>query len=154
MIEVNKTGEVWIFAEQSKGQLQDTPLELLSKGRELADQLGVKLAAVLLGDDVSRLSGKLGQFGADKVYLAQDPLLEHYQANSFSKVIYDLIHKHKPQIMLYGVGHTAISCFTRFATSRATRNIAATSCSSTSMSPSYSARLRFRCAWSSTRHCS
>jgi electron transfer flavoprotein alpha subunit len=102
MIEVNKTGEVWVFAEQSKGQLQDTPLELLSKGRELADQLGVKLAAVLLGDNVSRLSEKLAQFGADKVYLAQDPLLEHYQTNSYSKVIYDLIHKHKPQIMLYG----------------------------------------------------
>ena len=102
MIEVNKTGEVWVFAEQHEGTLQDTPIELLSKGRELADQLGVKLAAVLLGDNVSRLSKKLAQFGADKVYLAQDPLLEHYQANSYSKVIYDLIHKHKPQIMLYG----------------------------------------------------
>ena len=102
MIEVNKTGEVWIFAEQRDGELQDTPLELLSKGRELADQLGVKLGAVLMGDNVSELSGKLGQFGADKVYLAQDPLLEHYQANSYSKVIYDLIHKHQPQIMLYG----------------------------------------------------
>jgi electron transfer flavoprotein alpha subunit len=41
-------------------------------------------------------------FGADKIYLAEHPLLEHYQTNSFAKVIFDLIHKYKPQIVLYG----------------------------------------------------
>jgi len=102
MIEVNTAGEVWIFAEQHAGQLADTPIELLSKGRELADKLGVELAAVLLGDDVEGLTDRLAHLGADKVYLAQHPLLEHYQTNSYAKVIYDLIHKHKPQIVLYG----------------------------------------------------
>ena len=102
MIEVNSAGEVWVFAEQNQGKLADTPIELLSKGRELADQLKVKLAAVLLGQNVSGLSQSLAQYGADKVYLAENPLLEHYQANSYTKVIYDLIHKHKPQIVLYG----------------------------------------------------
>ncbi len=102
MIEVNKSGEVWVFAEQHGGKLEDTPIELLSKGRELADQLGVKLGAVLLGDNVEELAEKLGFYGADKVYLAEHPLLEHYQTNPYTKVIYDLIHKHEPQIMLYG----------------------------------------------------
>ena len=51
-ITINPKGEVWIFAEQEQGVLSEIPLELLSKGRELADQLGVPLAAVLLGDKV------------------------------------------------------------------------------------------------------
>ena len=102
MIEVNRQGEVWVFAEQHGGQLEDTPIELMSKARSLADMLGVQLAAVLLGDGVKDLTTKLVQYGADKVYLAQHPLLRTYQTNSHAKVIYELIHKHKPQIVLYG----------------------------------------------------
>ncbi len=102
MIDVNTAGEVWIFAEQRDGQLADTPLELLSKGRELADALGVKLAAVLMGRKVSALCDKLAHYGADKVYLAEDDLLEHYQTNPYAKVMDELIHQHRPQIVLYG----------------------------------------------------
>ncbi len=102
MIEVNKQGEVWVFAEQHGGKLEETSLELLSKGRELADTLKVPLACVLLGQSVSALCERLGQYGADKVYLAEHPLLEHYQVSSYAKVIDDLIQKHKPQIVLYG----------------------------------------------------
>jgi electron transfer flavoprotein alpha subunit len=102
MIDVNRAGEVWVFAEQYKGTLQDVPLELMSKGRQLADQLGVQLAAVLLGDNVGPLSEKLAQYGADKVYIAEHPLLEHFQTNSYSKIICELIEKYTPQIVLYG----------------------------------------------------
>lgn len=102
MIEVNKQGEVWVFAEQHGGNIEETPLELMSKGRELADTLNVPLAAVLLGDDVSGCCERLAQFGADKVYLAEHPLLGHYQASSYSKILDALIQKHKPQIVLYG----------------------------------------------------
>jgi len=102
MIEVNQQGEVWVFAEQHDGTLHDVPLELLSKGRELADRLKVKLAAVLPGDGVAGLCTKLGQYGADKVYLAEHPLLRQYQTNTYAKVIDELIHKHKPQIVLFG----------------------------------------------------
>ena len=102
MIDVNRKGEVWVFAEQHGGRLEDTPLELMSKARKLADTLGVKLAAALLGDKVKPLAKKLVRYGADKVYLAEHPLLERYQTNSYAKVMYDLIHKHEPQIVLYG----------------------------------------------------
>ena len=102
MIEVNKKGEVWVFAEQHNGQLEDTPIELMSKARHLADILDVKLAAAVLGNNVKDLSAKLIHYGADKIYLVEHPLLEHYQTNSYAKVIFDLIHKHKPQIVLYG----------------------------------------------------
>ncbi|MCP4231170.1 MAG: electron transfer flavoprotein subunit alpha/FixB family protein [bacterium] len=102
MIEVNRKGDVWVFAEQHNGQLEDTPIELMSKARHLADTLGVQLAAAVLGDNVKELAEKMIHYGADKVYLAQDPLLGEYQTNSYAKVIYDLIHKYEPQIVLYG----------------------------------------------------
>jgi electron transfer flavoprotein alpha subunit len=102
MIDVNRKGEVWVFAEQHGGKLEDTPIELMSKARHLADTLGVELAATLLGDNVKALGTKLIHHGADKVYLAEHPLLGTYQTNSYAKVMYDLIHKHEPQIVLYG----------------------------------------------------
>ena len=102
MIEVNRKGEVWVFAEQHNGQLEDTPIELMSKARHLADILGVQLAAAVLGDNVKVVAGKMIHYGADKVYLAEDPLLGTYQTNSYAKVMYDLIHKYEPQIVLYG----------------------------------------------------
>ena len=71
MIGVNRQGEVWVFAEQEAGRLSDVPLELLGKGRELADALSVPLAAVLLGEAVSHLAETLIAHGADKVYLVE-----------------------------------------------------------------------------------
>lgn len=106
MIGVNKKGEVWVFTEQHNGKLEDTPLELLGKARKLADKLDVKLAAVLLGSEVGELAEKLITYGADKVYLAEHHLLAGYQSNTYAKVIYDLIHKYEPQIVLYGATFT------------------------------------------------
>ena len=102
MIEVNRQGEVWVFAEQHGGRLEETPLELMSKARHLADTLKVKLATVLLGEGVQGLSETLIQYGADKVYLVEHPFLGTYQTNSYAKAILGLIEKHKPQIVLYG----------------------------------------------------
>ena len=72
MIEVNRDGEVWVFAEQEDGRLSEVPLELMGKGRELADKLSVPLAAVLLGAEVKEVCGKLIAYGAEKVYLVED----------------------------------------------------------------------------------
>jgi len=102
MIEVNRQGEVWVFAEQESGALSEVPLELLGKGRLLADAVGVPLAAVLAGADVAPLTDTLIHHGADKVYLVEDPRLGHYQAAGYSHVICRLIEQFKPQIVLYG----------------------------------------------------
>jgi len=102
MIEANRQGEVWVFAEQEQGKLSEVPLELLGKGRQLADKLRVPLAAVLLGQDVAGLADRLIHGGADKVYLIEHPKLAHYQAAGYSRVIGHLIEQHKPQIMIYG----------------------------------------------------
>ena len=102
MIEVNRDGEVWVFAEQRDGALSEVPLELMSKGRELADTLSVKLAAVLGGAQVQKLAPELVAHGADKVYVVDDSLLGEYQTPSYAKMLCELIGKHKPQIVLYG----------------------------------------------------
>lgn len=102
MIEVNRQGEVWVFVEQNGGQIEEPSLELMSKARHLADLLGVKLGAVVPGFNVREAAERLFCYGADSVYLAEHPLLTKYQTNSFAKVMYDLIHKYKPQIVLYG----------------------------------------------------
>jgi electron transfer flavoprotein alpha subunit len=106
MIDVNRKGEVWVFAEQHNGHLEDTPIELMSRARRLADTLGVKLAAAVLGNGARDIAAKLIHYGADKIYLAEHPLLGTYQTNSYAQIIYYLIHKYKPQIVLYGATAT------------------------------------------------
>ena len=102
MIEVNKQGEVWVFAEQEEGHISDVPLELLSKGRELADTLNVPLGVMLLGHDVDHLTARLGEHGADKVYKVSHEKLAHYQTTSYTAAICKLIEKYKPQTCLFG----------------------------------------------------
>jgi len=102
MIGVNRNGQVWVFAEQHHGKLEDTGLELMSKAKELAKTLNVQLGVVLAGSNIKTLAQTLVRYGADVVYLADHPLLEHYQTNSYTKVIFDLIHKYEPQICLFG----------------------------------------------------
>ncbi len=102
MIEVNREGEVWVFAEAEQGQLADVSLELLSKARELADELGVPVGAVLPGDGVAELADDLIAHGADKVYLVEHAKLAHYQTKPFSRVMCKQIADHQPQIVLYG----------------------------------------------------
>ncbi len=93
---------VWIFAEQEDGELADVSLELLSRGRELAAKLGVRVSSVLLGRNVAELTPTLIAHGADLVYLAQDPHLEHYATLPYAQVMSSLIGKYQPQIVLLG----------------------------------------------------
>lgn len=93
---------VWVFAEQREGQLQKVALELLGKGRALADTLKVELTAVLIGSCVDRLAGELVCHGADRVIYADSPLLERYTTDGYTKVICELANERKPEIILVG----------------------------------------------------
>ena len=98
-------GEVWVFAEQEDGVLSDVPRELLGKGRELADKLGVKLAAVLLGDGVEGLAAKLFEVGADKVHLIEDAQLKVFRGKAYRHAFVELIKECAPQIVIFGATH-------------------------------------------------
>ncbi|RKX95183.1 MAG: electron transfer flavoprotein subunit alpha [Spirochaetes bacterium] len=95
-------GDVWVYAEQDWGELAEIGIELLSKGRELADKLGVKLCSILLGKDVKKHAKKLIEHGADRVYVSEDPKLELYDTVTYAKTVGDLITKYKPDIVLFG----------------------------------------------------
>jgi len=102
MIEPNRQGEVWVFAEQEDGSLHDVALELCGKARQLADQLGVKASAVLPGSHVAGLAQRLIAQGADNVYVVDDQRLGHYQTGPYARVLCELVRKHRPQIVMYG----------------------------------------------------
>lgn len=93
---------VWVFAEQRDGELQKVALELIGKGRELADKLKVELTAVLLGSDIDDIAKELSAYGADKVLYADSPLLKHYTTDGYTKVISELVQQRKPEVLLIG----------------------------------------------------
>jgi len=95
-------GELWVFAEQDEGQLAEVSLELLSRGRELAQKLRVRLASILLGTEVTHLARELVAHGADRVYLAEDPALEHYLTLPYARVVVELARARRPQVFLLG----------------------------------------------------
>jgi len=103
---------VWIFAEQRDGKIQSITYELLGEGRKLADQLNMKLVAVLLGHNVRERSSELISRGADMVYVIDRPELEYFQDEPYAATLIQLINKHKPSIMLYGattIGRSLVS---------------------------------------------
>ncbi len=93
---------VWVWAEQINGKLRNVALELLGKGRELADKLGEPLCAILLGSNVGELSNILAQNGADIVYVSDQEILTHYTTDAYTDVISALILTEKPNIVLFG----------------------------------------------------
>lgn len=98
----DKIGNVWIFIEQEGGNIANVSLELVSKGKELADRLGVKTEAVFLGDKIEKQSDILFHHGCDKVFLVEDPKLEPFTPLPFTRCIVDLVKEHRPNILLFG----------------------------------------------------
>jgi electron transfer flavoprotein alpha subunit len=93
---------VWVFAEQREGVLEKVSLEILGEGRRIADELGVKLTALLLGQNIEALAKTLAEHGADEVLVADDKNLEHYTTDAYTKVICDLANERKPGILFVG----------------------------------------------------
>ena len=93
---------IWIFAEQKRGEVQEVVYELLGKGRELADKLGEKLACVLIGDNIKKQAELLIEHGTDIVYIIEAPILKEFQDDPYTDVLAQLIQEEKPNIILMG----------------------------------------------------
>ncbi|MDO4961933.1 MAG: electron transfer flavoprotein subunit alpha/FixB family protein [Eubacteriales bacterium] len=94
--------DVWVFCEQRQGVVQPTSYELISEGRRLADELGCKLYALLLGDNVADKCKEVAGYGADGVVLCESPLLKNYTTDGYTKVIVDVVKQMKPEVVLFG----------------------------------------------------
>ena len=94
-------GEVWVYVEQEEGGINPASLELLGKATRLASLLDEKVGAVLVGRNVKSLAGELIAYGADKVYVAEDKLLEHFLPVPYTKAVSQFVERYRPQIMLF-----------------------------------------------------
>ncbi len=91
-----------VYLEFEDGRIADVSLELLTKGRVLASKLGVKLEAVVVGDNLDGVEKQVFPYGVDRLYKVADPRLFPYTSNPHSAVLINLFREIKPQICLMG----------------------------------------------------
>jgi len=101
LTEPSYTGEVWVVAEHSEGQVHPATFELIGKARELADSLETKVGVAVAGYKVEPMAKELIAAGADNIYIIEDKLLSVFDPTAHRKAIADAIGKYWPQIVLY-----------------------------------------------------
>lgn len=94
--------DIWVFCEQRDGKLMNTDFELISEGRKLADERGSELVGILIGGEVKDMAPELFGYGADKVYVIEDPALEIYTTDLYTKALCDIAEDIKPEVVLFG----------------------------------------------------
>lgn len=100
--DISSYRDVWVFAEQRDGVIDNVAFELLGAGRRLADQLKQDLAAVLIGHKVRSLAQQLIAHGADKVYWVDHPDLSHFNDELYADNLSYLIERYRPNVVLLG----------------------------------------------------
>ncbi|TCN68595.1 electron transfer flavoprotein subunit alpha/FixB family protein [Acetobacteroides hydrogenigenes] len=93
---------IFVYCEIENGKVADVSLELLTKGRNLADQLGCQLEALAIGHNLKGIEAELGQYGADVVHVADDARLAPYRTLPHTTLIKAVFEVEKPQIALFG----------------------------------------------------
>ena len=93
---------VFVYCEIEDGVIADVSLELLTKGRTLANELGCKLEAVVIGSEIEGVEKQIFPYGADVVHTADDKRLYPYTTLPHTSIVVKLFEKEKPQIALMG----------------------------------------------------
>ncbi|MDR2208550.1 MAG: electron transfer flavoprotein subunit alpha/FixB family protein [Azoarcus sp.] len=96
---------IWVFVEHERGILHPVSLELLGKGRALADMLGVELAGVVIGpeDETTRsFCATAFHHGADICYLVTGDIFTHYRNQPYTRALTDLVNTFQPEVLLLG----------------------------------------------------
>ncbi|MDA3941030.1 MAG: electron transfer flavoprotein subunit alpha/FixB family protein [Spirochaetia bacterium] len=97
---------VMVFIQQDDGKVADVSVELLSKARDLADQLNVTVTGALMGSGMKEAAEKLIPYGVDEIFVIDDKRLADYTPIPYTKIMIEVIKKTKPQIALYGATTT------------------------------------------------
>jgi electron transfer flavoprotein alpha subunit len=98
----NGSREVWVFIEHHSGRPADVSLELLSKGRKLAEKLRGPLKGILIGHEVDAVAKEAFRFGADELLVADHPDLRDYRTLPYSRILCELVEERQPRVLLYG----------------------------------------------------
>lgn len=110
-----KYEDVMVFVEQKDGKTHPASYEILGKGRELADKLGVELSCVTLGYRMRREAKELIFHGADKVFLYDHISLAEFNVVRYKQNIVNLVKEERPEILLVGATHIGRSLGPRIA---------------------------------------
>ena len=102
---MNDNNNLIVYCEFEDGKVADVSLELLTKGRSLATQLGVKLEALILGSNLEGVEAQVFPYGVDVVYKVDDARLYPYSSLPHSSVLINLFKEIKPQVCLMGATH-------------------------------------------------
>jgi electron transfer flavoprotein alpha subunit len=100
--DVSRYRNVAVFIEQRNGAVSDVSYEMLGEGRKLADRLGEKLTAVLLGKAMQQQAGELAKYGADTVYYMESDELAVFSDERYATIVSDFIFETKPSVFLAG----------------------------------------------------
>lgn len=93
---------IFVYIETESNEIADVSLELLTKGRELADRLGCKLEAIALGHNLKGIEKEVAKYGADTLWIADDKELAPYRTLPHTAVLCGVFEEQKPQIALFG----------------------------------------------------
>lgn len=97
---------VYVYAQQVDNCINSIAFELIGRGKELAQDLGTEVTAVLVGSGIKGLADELAAYGADQVIVVDDAELKEYRTEPYAHALASVINKYKPEIFL--VGATAI----------------------------------------------
>ncbi|WP_291492164.1 electron transfer flavoprotein subunit alpha/FixB family protein [Desulfurella sp.] len=100
--DITQYKNVWVFIEHNEGKIERVSLELLSKGAELAKDLGCEVCAFTVGDKVEQFAKEVGEYGAKKFYIIENSALKEYRTEPWRDAIVYLIDKYKPEVALVG----------------------------------------------------
>jgi electron transfer flavoprotein alpha subunit len=99
---MNMSQGVLVITEHVEGKFRKVTFEAVSEAKRLAVQLGVELAAVVLGQEMEAAAGQLAQYGADRILIGDDPALRDYVFETYAGVLGGVIEKFQPQLILLG----------------------------------------------------
>ena len=97
-----ETNNIIVYLEYEDGRVADVSLELLTKGRKLADELGVELQAVVAGDNLKEIEKQVMPYGVDTLYKVEDKRMYPYTSLPHSSLLINLFKELKPQIAFMG----------------------------------------------------
>ncbi|HHW42734.1 MAG TPA: electron transfer flavoprotein subunit alpha/FixB family protein [Desulfotomaculum sp.] len=96
------SGGIWVYAENRNGNFKKVTFEMLNAGRQLADQLGEELCAVVMGREVRQLAATLGEYGADKVFVVDSEELACYTTDGYTLALTRVAREHQPAAIFLG----------------------------------------------------
>ncbi|NNG02161.1 MAG: electron transfer flavoprotein subunit alpha/FixB family protein [Desulfobacteraceae bacterium] len=93
---------VLVVAEQADGAFRKITLEAMSEGKRLASRMGCEAYALVLGAGVASFAGELAKYGADKILVADSPVLADYLTDTYTNVIDEVVKAHSPRAIVLG----------------------------------------------------